>query len=179
MRLCALFDKVMTLSILQSGLWDFQPMAADLCLVVHQAIDAVVTQATTPHAQITRQLPERALAMLDCQRIQGVVMSLLDNALRFSPLHERVMVRVQCDGEHAFLTVTDHGPGIAPEVLPQLFEAFTHGNLAHHTAGHGLNLAIARHIIQAQGGTIRAESIQGVRTTFTVQLPLLKSGGSG
>lgn len=173
MRLCALLDKVMTLNALKTGTWDFQPTAADLCLVVHQTIDAVMAQATTRHVQIVQQLPDSAPAMLDCPQIQGVVKTLLENAIRFSPLHERVVVRVQCDDEHVFLTVTDHGPGIAPEVLLQVFEAFAHGDMAHHTAGLGLNLAIARHIIQAHGGTIRVESVEGVGTTVTVQLPLL------
>lgn len=177
-RLCALFDKVMTLSALKTGAWDFRPTMADLCLVVHQAVDAVIAQATTPHVQITKQLPDSAPAMFDCQQMQGVITILLENAMCFSPLHEQVVVRVQCNDEHISLTVTDRGPGIAPEVWTQLFEAFAHGDVAHHTAGHGLSLAIARHIIQAHGGTISVESVEGGWTTFTVQLPLLGSAAS-
>jgi signal transduction histidine kinase len=177
-RLGALLDKVTTLSALQAGSWDFHPTAADLCLVVHHTVNAVVAQATTRHVQIVQQLPDRAPAMLDCQQVQGVVTTLLENAIRFSPLYERVVVRVQCDTAHVFLTVTDHGPGIAPEVLPQVFEAFAHGDVAHHTAGSGLSLAIARQIIQAHGGMIRVQSAEGVGTTFTVQLPLLRSADS-
>jgi signal transduction histidine kinase len=55
-------------------------------------------------------------------------------------------------------------------VLPRVFEAFTSTDIAHHTAGHGLSLAIARQIILAHQGTIGVESIPGVGTTFTVQL---------
>jgi len=177
-RLCALLDKAMTLSAMKAGACDFQLTAADLCLVVHHAVDAVVAQATMHHVQIAQQLPDSAPAMCDCEQMQGVVTTLLDNAIRFSPLHERIVVRVQCNDAHVFLTVTDHGPGIAPDVLSQVFEAFAHGNVTHHTAGHGLSLAIARQIIQAHGGTISVQSVKGVGTTFTVQLPLLGSGDS-
>jgi signal transduction histidine kinase len=69
------------------------------------------------------------------------------------------------------LTVTDQGPGIAPDVLPRIFEAFTSADITHHTAGHGLSLAIARQIILAHQGMIEVESTPGVGTTFTVQLP--------
>ena len=178
MRLCTLFDKVMTLSALKTGAWDFQPTAADLCLIVHYTVDAVMAQAMTRHVQIVQQLPASAPAMLDCQQMQRVVTTLLENAIRFSPLYERVVVSVRCDDEHIVLTVTDHGPGIASEILPQVFEAFAHGDIAHHTAGHGLSLAIARHIIQAHGGTISVETGKDVGTTFTIRLSLLGSADS-
>ena len=178
MRLCTLLDKATALSALQAGAWDFQPMAADLCLVVHQAVDAVVAQAVMRHVQITQHLPDRAPALFDCQQIQSVVTTLLENAIRFSPPHARVVVSVQCDDAHVLLTVTDHGPGIAPDVLSQLGEAFVHGDIAHHTTGYGLSLAIAAYIIQAHEGTISVESDKGVGTTFTVQLPRLRSRDS-
>jgi len=84
-----------------------------------------------------------------------------------------VVVRVQCDGAQVCLRVTDHGMGIEAGILPRIFEAFTSADVTHHTAGHGLSLAIVQQIVQAHQGTISVESAQGVGTTFTVHLPLL------
>lgn len=171
-RLGALFEKAMALSAMRGGAWHFQLAAADLCQVVQHAIDAIMAQAVTHHVRLVPQLPDRAAVRLDVQQMQDVVTALVENAVRFSPPHEQVVVRVQCDGLYALVTVTDYGPGIAPEVLPQVFEGFAHGNMAHHSAGHGLSLAIAHHIVQAHGGTITVDSARGVGTTFTVRLPL-------
>ena len=88
-------------------------------------------------------------------------------------------VLVQCDGEHVFLRVTDHGMGIEAGSLPWVFEEFTSADVAHHTAGHGLSLAIVQQIVQAHQGTISVESAPGVDTTFTVHLPLLGSADRG
>jgi signal transduction histidine kinase len=69
------------------------------------------------------------------------------------------------------LTVTDRGPGIALDALPQVFEAFACADIRHHSTGHGLSLAIARQIVLAHDGTLEVESRPGVATTFTVRLP--------
>jgi signal transduction histidine kinase len=174
-RLCTLFDKVMTLSAMKSGAWDFQPTASDLCIAVRHAIHAVSAQATTRHVQIEPQLPDSAPALLDHGQMQWAVIALLENAIRFSPSHERVVVRVQRDGAHVCLRVTDHGMGIEAGLLARVFEEFTPADVAHHTAGHGLSLAIVQQIVQAHQGTISVESVPGVGTTFTVHLPLLGS----
>jgi signal transduction histidine kinase len=77
------------------------------------------------------------------------------------------------------LTVTDQGPGIAPDVLPRVFEPFTAADLGHHTQGHGLSLALARQIVLAHDGTIEVESTSGVQTTFTIRLPEAAGAASG
>jgi signal transduction histidine kinase len=177
-RLCTLFDKVMTLSAMKSGMWDFHHTADDLCSVVRHAVHAVVTQAATRHVQIEQQLPDSAPALLDHEQMQGAIMALLENAIRFSPPHGQVIIRVERAGEHVFLRVTDYGRGIEASILPRIFEEFTHTDVAHHTAGHGLSLAIVQQVVQAHHGAIRVESTQGVGTTFIVQLPLLANGPS-
>ena len=160
---------------MKSGAWDFHYTASDLCIVVRQALHAVSAQATPRHVQIELQLPDCAPALLDHGQMQMAMIALLENAIRFSPPYAWVVVRVQRDGEHVFVQVTDHGMGIEASILPRIFEEFTPADVAHHTAGHGLSLAIVQQIVQAHQGTISVESVQGVDTTFTVRLPLLES----
>lgn len=99
--------------------------------------------------------------------------SLVDNALRFTPSGGRVTVQAQVLGEHVQVEVIDTGRGIAPENLPRIFERFYREDHAHSTPGFGLGLAIARKIIERYNGKIHAESELNKGSRFVVVLPLL------
>ncbi len=170
-RLLSLFDKVVALSAMQSGKWDFQFLPTDLCEVVRTAVGAITSCASERHLTIDQVLPDAAITMLDPQQMQGVVTAMLDNAVRFSPVDGRVVIRVWRDGAGFSLTVTDQGAGIDPDFLPHVFEKFTYTDVAHHTEGQGLSLAIAHQVVFAHNGAIGVESSHGDGTTFTVRLP--------
>jgi two-component system sensor histidine kinase/response regulator len=164
-----LVEKVCTLSAMQAGQWDFRYAMTDLCAVVREVVGN--TAAAERAVTITPELPATAITRADPLQIHQVITALLENAVHFSPRGGQVGVRVVHANGDVCLTVTDQGPGIAPDVLHRVFEAFTSADIAHHTAGHGLSLAIARQVILAHQGTIGVESIPGVETTFTVRLP--------
>jgi two-component system, sensor histidine kinase and response regulator len=166
-----LVEKVCTLSAMQAGQWDFRYAMTDLCVVVREVVDNAEADAAARALTITPELPTTAITRLDPLQIHQVIKALLENAIHFSPHGGSVEVRVVHTAGGVCLLVTDQGPGIAPEVLPQIFEAFTSADITHHTAGHGLSLAIARQIILAHQGTIGVESTPGVKTAFTVRLP--------
>ncbi|MCZ6872081.1 MAG: hybrid sensor histidine kinase/response regulator [bacterium] len=170
-RLLSLFDKVLALSAMQSGKWDFQFVPTNLCEVVRRAVGAVTSCASERHLTIDQVLPDSAIIMLDPQQMQCVVTAVLDNAVRFSPVDGRVVIRVWRDDAGFCLTVTDQGAGIDADFLPHVFEKFTYTDVAHHTEGQGLSLAIARQVLLAHNGTIGVESSQGDGATFTVRLP--------
>ena len=156
---------------MQSGKWDFQFAPTDLCEVVRRVVGAVTSRASERRLTIDQALPDEAIIMLDPQQMQGVVTAMLDNAVRFSPVDGRVVIRVWRNGAGLCLTVTDQGAGIDPDFLPHVFEKFTHTDVAHHTEGQGLSLAIAHQVVLAHNGTIGVESTQEDGTTFTVRLP--------
>ena len=168
-----LVEKVCTLSAMQAGQWDFRYAMTELCAVVLEVIGNATTDATERAVTITPELPTTAVTMADPLQMHHVITTLLENAMHFSQRGGQVGVRVVHTDGGICLTVTDQGPGIAPDVLPRIFEAFTSADIAHHTAGHGLSLAIARQIILAHQGTIGVDSTPGVGTTFTVQLPAM------
>jgi len=101
-----------------------------------------------------------------------VIRAILDNAIRFSPLEETITITVARPNGQCLFSVTDHGVGIEPAFLPHVFDEFVSTDVNYHAKGHGLSLAIARHIVAAHRGTIDADSIKGVGTTFTVKLPV-------
>ena len=174
-----LLEKVNRLSAMQAGQWNFQYTLEDLSTVVQGAVDTATADAAAHDVMITPELPAPTLITMDPPQMHRVVMALLANAIRFSPGGGRVAVRVMRANGKVCLCVTDQGPGIAPDVLPRLFEPFTAGDLSHHSTGHGLSLAIARQIVWAHDGRIEVESTPAVATTFTMRLPEAGGAASG
>ena len=110
----------------------------------------------------------------DPHRLQQVVWNLLSNAVKFTPAGGSVHLELARPGDRLEITVADTGAGIPAEFLPHVFDRFRQadaGTTRRHE-GLGLGLTIARHIVEAHGGTIRVESPgPGRGATFTVQLP--------
>src|SRR5262249_56111954 len=113
--------------------------------------------------------------MGDATRLQQVLWNLLTNAVKFTPHGGRVEVHLRRRGGHAELSVRDSGQGIAPDLLPRIFDRFRQGDSSttRVQGGLGLGLAIARQLVELHGGGIKAESPgEGQGTTMTVTLPL-------
>jgi PAS domain S-box-containing protein len=126
-------------------------------------------------AHLSVQLPAEPVYLCgDVVRLSQVFSNLLDNAAKFSHpggAIELSMVRVD---DAIVVTVADHGIGVAPEILPGIFEMFSRGNAgAHDRPGLGIGLALARGIVEMHGGSIAAHSNGvGSGTSLTVRLPV-------
>ncbi|MEV7601374.1 HAMP domain-containing sensor histidine kinase [Kitasatospora sp. NPDC089797] len=107
-------------------------------------------------------------------RLARLVSNLLDNAAKFSPPGGTVEVHLAGSPDRLELTVRDHGPGIAAEDLPYVFDRFYRASAARALPGSGLGLAMARQIAQAHGATLAAEAAPGGGALFRLrfQLPL-------
>jgi signal transduction histidine kinase len=111
----------------------------------------------------------------DADRLRQLVWNLLANAIKFTPPGGRVDVALWREGTEAVLRVTDDGVGIARDFLPFVFEPFRQSDPSSTRShgGLGLGLAIVRHLAQAHGGTVGAESAGlGLGAAFTLRLPL-------
>lgn len=106
----------------------------------------------------------------DRQRTLQVISNLVGNAIKFTPRGGRITVRAWRAGPNAVVCVDDSGAGIAPEDLPHVFERFWQARNERRT-GAGLGLAIARSIVEAQGGRIWVESRLGHGARFFFTLP--------
>jgi two-component system, OmpR family, sensor histidine kinase CiaH len=111
----------------------------------------------------------------DPDRLQQVLLILLDNAIKHTPAGGRVAVAVHRQGAAAVLEVSDTGAGIAPEDLPRIFDRFYRADTArsHARGGTGLGLAIAKTLVDAHHGALTLTSTPGVGTRASVRLPLL------
>ncbi|MFI1681495.1 sensor histidine kinase [Streptomyces sp. NPDC020607] len=139
-------------------------------LVVDTVSDA---RAAGPGHQWRLELPaEPALVSADTARLHQVVVNLLANARTHTPPGTTVTARVRHEGPHVHLEVRDDGPGIAPGLLPTVFERFARGDASRsrQAGSTGLGLALVRAIVTAHDGTVTVESVPG-RTVFVVTLP--------
>ena len=114
----------------------------------------------------------------DRTRLEQIVSNLLTNAIKFTPDAGEVTVLLEALDGRACLRVSDTGSGIEPAFLPRIFNRFTQEDSSSTRAhgGLGLGLAIVHHLVEAHGGTVRAESPgTGKGATFHVTLPLMTS----
>lgn len=110
----------------------------------------------------------------DPTRLEQIVTNLVDNAMKYTPAGGSVDIAVAREGEQAILRVKDTGRGIAPDVLPRVFELFAQGDQSIDRAlgGLGIGLALSRRLVELHGGTIEAYSAgSGKGTEFVVRLP--------
>jgi signal transduction histidine kinase len=109
----------------------------------------------------------------DPVRLREVLTNLVTNAMRHTPAGGRVILCAEATDATVTIRVVDSGEGIAAEDLPHVFERFYKGR---RSTGSGLGLSIARRLVEAHSGTIRAESTAGSGTTITVTLPVAAPG---
>jgi heavy metal sensor kinase len=107
----------------------------------------------------------------DEPKMLRILFNLVDNALKFAPPGTCVLLSAARTGDTVSLRVSDQGPGIPSDALPYIFDRFYRGTNGR-ASGAGLGLAIARALVQAQGGTISAESELGKGTTFTIEMQM-------
>jgi signal transduction histidine kinase len=157
-HLSRLVDDVGILANAEAGALDLRKEPVDAEALVRDTASAF--EGVT--IEITDALPE---IQLDPVRIREVLLNLLSNATREA---SAVRIHARADVRDLIIAVTDNGPGIAAEDLPRIFDRFVKGA---RSRGSGLGLAIARKLVEAHGGTIRAESTMGEGTTITVVVP--------
>jgi signal transduction histidine kinase len=132
--------------------------------------------ALRPEAQNVRleviREGEGLVALADSQRLSQVIDNLATNAVKYGGAGGVVTFRVSRVFEGIRIEVTDRGPGLSPEKQTQLFEPFNRLGLERSTVeGHGIGLALAKRLIELQGGVIGVDSAPGEGATFWVELP--------
>lgn len=173
--LARLVNDLQTLSLAEAGqlpLHRQRISAADL-------LEDVATSFSGQAAELGVEIwadgpPEELELFVDADRLDQVLSNLVSNALRYTPSGGRILLAAQSAPDGIRLSVADNGAGIPAEDLPFVFDRFWRGDRARVRqggGGSGLGLAIARQLVQAHGGHIRAESQPGQGTVFTIDLP--------
>ncbi|AKF11369.1 Two-component sensor histidine kinase [Sandaracinus amylolyticus] len=151
----------------------------DLREVAREVVELHAPTATS-HT-IALHAPERPVTVrADVLRMQQVVGNLVSNAIKYSPEGGPIEVHVGREGERAFVSVVDHGIGIASGDREKLFTPFRRSRGARAVAtGAGIGLSVARRIVEAHGGDIAVDSTVGLGSTFRVSLPTESATSAG
>ncbi len=173
-----LVDQLLDLSRLQAGAAPMQPERLDLGAVLAGAQEAMSPQATDKDVRVELVADALPAVWADGDRLMQVAINLLDNAIRYSPQGGEVRVVAgaegQGPGQQVVVSVSDQGPGIPAEDLPLIWERFHKADRSRSRseAGTGLGLSIAREIILAHGGQVRAENALTGGAVISVTIPV-------
>jgi signal transduction histidine kinase len=169
--LARLIDDLRTLALSEAGSLSLHREPTDLAILAAEVATAFAATAEAAGVVIETTVDEGVpLLDVDPVRIREVLSNLVANAVRHTPLGGRVAVAATIvTGNEVEMTVRDTGSGIAPELLPHVFERFTRGE---GSTGTGLGLAIARGLVELHGGTISAAAAPGGGTEIRVRLPV-------
>ena len=174
-RLGRLVEQLLDLSRLDSGEMPLQREQTPLQPIVSQVLSEIQVASANRDVHVEGRIPpDLPPVFVDRERVHQVLFNLLDNAVRFTPPGGAVVVSAQCTNGSCEVSVADTGPGIPPEHLPRLFERFyrVDPSRSQRDGGTGIGLAIARSVVEAHGGRIRAESEVGKGSVFTFDLPV-------
>jgi signal transduction histidine kinase len=174
-RLSRLIEQLLELSRLESGELPLRREETPLAPLVSQVLSEIDVARSDRGVDVRSDLPEDLPTIdADPERVHQVLFNLLDNAVRFTPPGGEVTVSAHRHDGSVEVSVSDTGVGISPEHLPRLFERFYRADPARsrEDGGTGIGLAIARSVVEAHGGHIRAESQMGRGSAFTFDLPV-------
>jgi len=172
-----LVDDLLDVSRIVAGKLHIKGDEVDLTTVVMSAADTVrpATVAKGLSFGVVVDPDQQVIVTGDADRLRQILWNLLTNAVKFTPKGGRVEIELRCTDTSALVVVTDTGQGIRQDFLRHVFERFRQADstASRRHGGLGLGLAIVRHLTEAHGGSVSAESAgQGLGATFTVQLPI-------
>jgi heavy metal sensor kinase len=173
-RLSRIVNDMFTLARADTGSYPLRHTPLYLDEVVDEVVRAARVLADRKQVAIELAADGSAGFTGDEDLIRRLVANLIDNAVRFAPAGTAVRVELVARPDGCTISVTDNGPGVAPEIQPHIFERFYRGDQARTQTdgGAGLGLALARWIARAHGGDVTLGHSSSTSTTFTVDLPI-------
>jgi two-component system phosphate regulon sensor histidine kinase PhoR len=171
--LSQMVEELLELSRIESGRVPLKLGPTDALDMVSKSVDRLRSQAERSGLKVAIDCAEDLPSvMADPSRLERVLVNLLHNAIKFTPTGGEIRVRAFPRSGMVVFLVQDTGVGIPADVLPRIFERFYKADRARSGSGTGLGLAIARHLVEAHGGQIWVESIEGKGSTFSFSIPI-------
>ena len=172
-----LVDDLLDVNRITTGKIQLKREPVPISLVIERALESSSPLIQERKHRVEVSLPEEPLVVQgDSTRLSQVFLNLLNNAAKYTPENGLIQISGKAEGQHAVIRVRDNGLGIAPELLPKVFDLFVQGSrsLDRAEGGLGIGLALVREIVRLHGGSVSVSSA-GVQqgSEFTVKLPLV------
>jgi signal transduction histidine kinase/CheY-like chemotaxis protein len=176
-----LLDDLLDVSRVTHGLVIIAKRRIDIKTVITEALDQVRSAIEEKHHRLSIELPpEPVYVDGDYFRLTQTVANILNNAAKYTPVGGEINLSLaRTDNGRVEVSVADNGSGIAPELLPNVFELFTQGKrtLARSQGGVGLGLTLVKKLVELHGGTVEAYSAGlGQGSEFVIHLPISELG---
>ena len=173
-----LVDDLLEVSRITTGLVQLRQAQVAFSDIVQGAVETTQPLMTQRRHELTVLLPPQPVWLYaDAARLEQVVVNLLTNAAKYTDEGGQIVLTVQQEGATAVLRVRDSGIGIAPALLPFIFELFTQAERAldRSQGGLGIGLCVVQRLVELHDGTVVAHSVLGQGSEFVVRLPVMPS----
>ena len=178
-----LVDDLLEVSRITTGTIRIRKEQISVSTIVQNALETTASFVKQRNQELIVSVPPEPIFLYaDAARIEQVIVNLLTNAAKYTNEGGRIWLHVETqDADEAFtgpmavLTVRDNGIGIAPELLPRIFDLFTQAerSLDRSQGGLGIGLSLVQRLVELHDGTIQAASILGQGSEFIVRLPVM------
>jgi signal transduction histidine kinase len=173
-RMQRIVDELLDLSRIETGHWRPRPESIRIADLAAEVFARSAASAKSKSVALDTSIDSEAQTIVaDRTALDQILMNLVENALRHTGEGGRITIQTLAEADGVSLIVSDTGSGIPPEHLPRIFERFYRADSgrSREAGGTGLGLAIVRHLVEAHGGMVRAESVVGTGTTIRIFFP--------
>ena len=180
-QLTRLVDDLMEVSRVSTGMVHLHLDDVAMSGIVERAVEAIRHLIDQRGHELAVSLPPQPIWLrADATRLEQVVVNLLTNAAKYTEPGGHIWLSVEQEGNDCVLRVRDTGIGIAPELLPRVFDLFTQAerSLARSQGGLGIGLALVQRLVQMHQGRVEARSVLGQGSEFVVTLPVAPASGA-
>ena len=173
-----LVDDLLEVSRITTGSVRLRQQQVNLRSVVERALETVQPMMTQQRHALSVKFPQHPIYLhADGARLEQVLVNLLSNAAKYTEKGGRISLTLEDDGMNVAIRVRDNGIGIAPDLLPHIFELFTQAerSLDRSQGGLGIGLSLVQRLVELHGGSVVAHSELGHGSEFVVRLPLMQT----
>ena len=174
-RMQRLINSLLDIKRLEAGQPITNPKLTNMNILLQESVEALEPTISSKHQKILLDIhPDLPQLYADEGMLKRVVINLLENAIKFSPLDGDILLAASSDDGQLFISIKDSGPGIPDDAQDRIFNKFTRLDAKSFPKGIGLGLAFCKLAVNAHNGKIWVESTIGQGSQFNISLPLKK-----